>query len=66
MTGGKLVVECLKAHGVKVIFGMPGGHTTGIYDALYDENRFDRFWLGMNRLAHSWRMDTRGRRARSV
>ena len=39
MTGGHLVVECLKAHGVKVIFGMPGGHTTGIYDALYDEKR---------------------------
>ena len=39
MTGGKLVVECLKAHGVKVIFGMPGGHTTGIYDALYDEKQ---------------------------
>jgi len=39
MTGGKLVVECLKAHGVKVIFGMPGGHTTGIYDALYGENQ---------------------------
>jgi len=37
MTGGHLVVECLKTHGVKVIFGMPGGHTTGIYDALYDE-----------------------------
>ena len=39
MTGGKLIIECLKAHGVKVIFGMPGGHTTGIYDALYDENQ---------------------------
>jgi len=39
MTGGKLIVECLKAHGVKVIFGMPGGHTTGIYDALYGENK---------------------------
>jgi acetolactate synthase-1/2/3 large subunit len=39
MTGGELVVECLKAHGVKVIFGMPGGHTTGIYDALYGEGQ---------------------------
>ena len=39
MTGGHLVVECLKAHGVRVIFGMPGGHTTGIYDALYGEKR---------------------------
>lgn len=39
MTGGQLIVECLKAHGVKVIFGMPGGHTTGIYDALYNEKQ---------------------------
>jgi acetolactate synthase-1/2/3 large subunit len=30
------IVEVLKAEGVKFIFGLPGGHTIPIYDALYD------------------------------
>lgn len=33
---GQAVVEVFKAEGVRYIFGMPGGHTIGIYDALYD------------------------------
>jgi acetolactate synthase-1/2/3 large subunit len=33
---GQAIVEMLKAEGVKYVFGMPGGHTIGIYDALYD------------------------------
>jgi acetolactate synthase-1/2/3 large subunit len=36
ITTGQAVVEVLKAEGVKFVFGMPGGHVLGIYDALYD------------------------------
>lgn len=32
---GQAVVEVLKAEGVKFVFGLPGGHTLPIYDALY-------------------------------
>lgn len=32
---GQVVVEALKAEGVKYVFGLPGGHTVPIYDALH-------------------------------
>ncbi|HWK43975.1 MAG TPA: thiamine pyrophosphate-binding protein [Stellaceae bacterium] len=32
---GQAIVDVFKAEGVKFIFGMPGGHTIGVYDALY-------------------------------
>ncbi|MBM3241732.1 thiamine pyrophosphate-binding protein [Candidatus Poribacteria bacterium] len=35
MTGGDILVECLKAQEVKAIFGMPGNQNVSIYDALY-------------------------------
>ncbi|MCF7935545.1 MAG: 5-guanidino-2-oxopentanoate decarboxylase [Synergistales bacterium] len=35
-TGGQLVVQTLKSQGVDTIFGIPGIHNLGIYDALYD------------------------------
>lgn len=35
MTGGSLFVECLKAQGIKVIFGLPGNHLDTVYEALY-------------------------------
>lgn len=34
MQGGDLLIECLKAQGVRAIFGMPGTQNIGIYDAL--------------------------------
>jgi acetolactate synthase-1/2/3 large subunit len=34
MTGGELLIECLKAQGVRCIFGMPGSENIQIYDAL--------------------------------
>src|SRR5947209_1655088 len=34
MTGADLLVRELYAHGVRTIFGMPGSHTTAIYDAI--------------------------------
>jgi len=36
ISGGRTVVEVLKAEKVKFLFGLPGGHTLPIYDALYD------------------------------
>jgi acetolactate synthase-1/2/3 large subunit len=33
---GHAIVRALRAEGVEVIFGLPGGHVLGIYDALYD------------------------------
>ncbi|MFZ5916850.1 MAG: thiamine pyrophosphate-binding protein [Chloroflexota bacterium] len=36
MTGWQMVVEVLKAEGVKYLFGLPGSPTC-LYDALYDE-----------------------------
>ena len=35
LTGGEVIVEILKAEGVKFVFGLPGGHTLPIYDGLY-------------------------------
>jgi acetolactate synthase-1/2/3 large subunit len=32
--GAQLLVECLYRHGVRHIFGMPGSHSTYIYDAI--------------------------------
>ena len=34
ISAGQAVVEVLKAEGVKFVFGLPGGHTLGIYDGL--------------------------------
>src|SRR5258707_1933543 len=37
ISAGRAVVEVLRAEDVKFVFGMPGGHTIGIYDALYGQ-----------------------------
>ncbi len=36
ISGGQAVVRALEAHGVEVVFGIPGVHTLAIYDALVD------------------------------
>ena len=46
MTGGELFVECLKAQGVKVVFGMPGGHLDAVYEALYKNRDTIRHYVG--------------------
>jgi acetolactate synthase-1/2/3 large subunit len=33
---GSAIVDALRAEGVRCVFGLPGGHVLGIYDALYD------------------------------
>ncbi len=38
LTGGALLFEVLQEHGVKHVFGYPGGAIMPIYDALYDSN----------------------------
>ncbi len=35
-TGAQVIVEELKAQGVEVVFGIPGGATIPLYDALFD------------------------------
>ena len=35
LTGAEILVQCMLAEGVEVIFGYPGGANIGIYDALY-------------------------------
>ena len=37
ISGGKAVVECLKAHNVKYVFGLIGSATMELFDALYGE-----------------------------
>ena len=38
ISGGKAVVECLKAHNIKYVFGLIGSATMELFDALYDED----------------------------
>ena len=40
-TGADVLVAHLHAHGVRTIFGMPGSHTTAIYDALHRHGGID-------------------------
>lgn len=37
-TGGEAAVAALEAAGVEVVFGIPGVHTLGLYDALQNSN----------------------------
>src|SRR3972149_3718935 len=36
MTGGRAVIEALKAEGVDTVFGIPGKHNLCVYDVLLD------------------------------
>jgi len=36
LTGGQAIVKGLESEGVEVVFGLPGLHVLGLYDALYD------------------------------
>ena len=35
ISGGKAVVECLKAYNIKYVFGLIGSATMELFDALY-------------------------------
>ena len=36
-TGGKILIDCLLAHGAKRGFGIPGESYLAVLDALYDK-----------------------------
>ncbi len=57
MTGGRAVVESLKAHGVDTVFGIISTHTMHIYDALYDEQESIRFIGGRHEHALGFMAD---------
>jgi len=38
LTGGQILLECLREQGVETIFGYPGGAVLPIYDAIYDSD----------------------------
>lgn len=57
MTGGESLVRCLTAEGVRVIFGMPGGHLECIYDALHRHQAEIRHVLVRNEQAASLMAD---------
>ncbi len=42
MLGSEILMESLKAQGVKTIFGYPGGSIMPVYDALFDYTRGER------------------------
>ena len=43
MTGGKAVLESLKAHGVDTLFGIISVHNLDLYDALFDQEDSFRY-----------------------
>ena len=38
LTGAEMVIRALKDHGVRHIFGYPGGAVLPIYDALFQDD----------------------------
>ncbi|MFX0013915.1 MAG: thiamine pyrophosphate-binding protein [Promethearchaeota archaeon] len=41
MTGGEIIIDCLKQEGVKYVFGIPGDQLYPILDAIYKEDSID-------------------------
>jgi acetolactate synthase-1/2/3 large subunit len=41
LNGGQIVVECLKEQGTKIVFGVPGGQTLYITDAILEDDAID-------------------------
>ncbi len=41
MTGGELIIDCLKQEGIKFVFGIPGDQLYPILDAIYQEDSID-------------------------
>jgi acetolactate synthase-1/2/3 large subunit len=36
VSAGRAIVDVLQAEGTRFVFGLPGGHVIGVYDALFD------------------------------
>lgn len=41
ISGGEALMRSLEYHGVKTIFGYPGGPIMPVFDALYDHRDFE-------------------------
>ncbi|HLB15227.1 MAG TPA: thiamine pyrophosphate-binding protein, partial [Burkholderiales bacterium] len=39
LTGAEIVIRCLQAEGVEVVFGYPGGAVLFIYDELFKQDK---------------------------
>ena len=52
--GAQLLVECLFAHGVTHVFGVPGGYILNVFNALIDFP-IQVVICGMNKMQRSWR-----------
>lgn len=59
-SGGALIVQLLKAHGVRTVFGVPGGQTLAITDAILDD-RDMRFVTARHEGAAACMADAYGR-----
>ena len=57
MTGGRAVVESLKAQGVDLVFGIISVHNLDMYDALYDSQEDIRYVGGRLELACGYMAD---------
>jgi acetolactate synthase I/II/III large subunit len=53
LSGGHIVVQCLKDEGVEFLFGYPGGAVLHIYDAFFTKTMSSMFWSDMSRRLHS-------------
>lgn len=53
MNAGQAVVEVLAAEGVTTVFGMPGGHTLPIYDALFQQETIRHILVRHEQIAAS-------------
>jgi len=40
-TGAEILIKCLHAENVKFVFGYPGGAVLNIYDAIYQQDKFE-------------------------
>src|SRR5574341_2369649 len=56
MTAADYIVRFLAAQGIRVLFGMPGGHTLPLYDALARQRRIQHV-LARNELGASLMAD---------
>jgi acetolactate synthase I/II/III large subunit len=63
--GGSALVELLVAHGVKVVFGLPGGQTAALYDAIERDDRIAHVGVHDERSA-AYAADAYARLTRSV
>ncbi len=57
VTGGEALVQCLKAHGVDTVFGLPGVQLDWAFDALYAERDTIRVYHTRHEQAVSYMAD---------